>query len=94
MSVEHFIFSESRVVVKAVEEAQLLEYGDDMNTVRVVLTSGDEHHFHHARVIEHKGYTVLENGALAVGVDPGLPHRIYSSSGWAFVEGSLAIVKW
>ena len=91
MSVEHYIF-EGPVHLKVVEEEQLSQHSE-LNKLRVVLTSGDEHIFHGYSKEGH-GYTIPENGVLEICITPGSPWRTYSSSAWAYVEGDLGYADW
>ena len=67
-------------------------FGDEvlreLNTVRVVHMSGDEHVFHGFSK-EGNSYTIRENGVLEIGLTPGFPWRTLSSSAWAYVEGDV-----
>ncbi len=92
MSIEHYILTETTAgPVEVVEEAQLSEHGEDLKTVRVVLPSGGEHHYHGAQGRRGAGYTVRESGVLVVGLVSEYPARTYSASGWGFVEGDLRL---
>jgi hypothetical protein len=94
MSIENYILTETTGTagpLEVVEEDQLSEQGEEMTTVRVVLPSGDEHHYHGAQGRRSTGYKVLESGVLVVGFVAEYPARTYSPSGWGFVEGDLRL---